>query len=389
MDKKAYHPAADFLVFGSPRIEEDVIAEVAEVLRSGWLGSGPKCKAFEEAFAAYLGVEQALAVNSGTAALHLGLLALGIGPGDEVITSPMTFCATANVIVHTGATPVFADVDPLTWNLDPARVEAKITARTRAVLPVHYLGRPCDVRALDEIGRKHGLFVIYDAAHAIEAQVEGRSVVSWGDVSCFSFHATKNITTGEGGMLVSNRPEVLRRAAVLRQHGLDVDAWTRFQGQQFGRYLATSAGFKYSMPDLNAAIGLKQLARIEEWYSRRAAIWLRYSQALADLPLQLPAPVEKEARHACHLFTPLVHAARTTLGRDDVIDGLRSRRIGTGIHFIGLHDHPFYRDCYGLRREDYPNSASISDRTFSLPLSSKLTNEQVETVIEALHDVFL
>ena len=376
-----------FLVFGSPRIEEQTIDEVANVLRSGWLGSGPKCKAFEAAFENYLQVRTALTVNSCTAALHLALLALDIGPGDEVITTPMTYCATANVIVHTGATPVFADIDPVTWNLDPENVSRKITGKTKAILPVHYLGRPCDVEAFDGLAQKHGLKVVYDAAHAIEARVGGKSVASWGDATCYSFHPTKNITTGEGGMLVSKREDIIRKASVLRQHGLDIDSWTRYEEQSFGRYLTVTAGFKYNMPDINAAIGLMQLPRIEEWLTRREEIWDRYARELKPLPLLLPAPIADGTRHARHLFTPLLDLAQSGMSRKELIERLKEKGIGTGIHFVGLHEHPFYQQKYGLKRTDYPHSAFVSDRTFSVPLSSKLNDRQVGAVIGALCNV--
>lgn len=377
----------EFLVFGRPRIEEQSIEEVVNVLHSGWLGSGPKCKAFEAAFESYLQAGTALTVNSCTAALHLALLALDIGPGDEVITTPMTFCATANVIVHTGATPVFADIDPVTWNLDPEQVSRKITPKTKAILPVHYLGRPCDVEAFDCLARKHDLKVIYDAAHAIEARVGEKSVASWGDATCYSFHPTKNITTGEGGMLVSGREDLIRKATVLRQHGLDTDSWTRYEGQRFGRYLTATAGFKYNMPDINAAIGLTQLPRIEEWLIRREEIWARYVRELGTLPLLLPAPIADGTRHARHLFTPLLNHARTGMSREELLEQLKERGIGTGIHFLGLHDHPFYQQQFNLKRMDYPHSAFVSDRTFSIPLSSKLTDRQVNAVVGALCDV--
>jgi dTDP-4-amino-4,6-dideoxygalactose transaminase len=387
MTKQIPEGSEEFLVFGSPRIEEQTIDEVANVLRSGWLGSGPKCKAFEAAFENYLQAGTALTVNSCTAALHLALLALDIGPGDEVITTPMTYCATANVIVHTGATPVFADIDPVTWNLDPEHVSRKITGKTKAILPVHYLGRPCDVEAFDCLAQKHDLKVIYDAAHAIEARVGGKSVASWGDATCYSFHPTKNITTGEGGMLVSKREDIIRKASVLRQHGLDIDSWTRFEEQSFGRYLTVTAGFKYNMPDINAAIGLMQLSRIEEWLTRREEIWDRYARELKSLPLLLPAPIADGTRHARHLFTPLLDLARSGRSRKELIERLKEKGIGTGIHFVGLHEHPFYQQKYGLKRTDYPQSAFVSDRTFSIPLSSKLSDRQVGAVIGALCDV--
>jgi dTDP-4-amino-4,6-dideoxygalactose transaminase len=387
MARQIAESVEEFLVFGSPRIEEQSIEDVADVLRSGWLGSGPRCKAFEAAFESYVQAGAALAMNSCTAALHLALLALDIGPGDEVITTPMTFCATSNVIVHAGATPVFADIDPITWNLDPAQVAGKITARTKAILPVHYLGRPCDVEAFDRIARKHNLKVIYDAAHAIEARVGGKSVANWGDATCYSFHTTKNITTGEGGMLVSQQADIIRKAAVLRQNGLDADSWTRYQGKRFGRYLTVTAGFKYNMSDINAAIGLTQLPRIEEWLVRREEIWTQYLRELEPLPFILPAPVAEGTRHARHLFTPLLDLDRAGFSRDELIEQLKERGVGTGIHFVGLHDHPFYQQQFDLKRLDYPQSAFVTDRTFSVPLSSKLTDHQVNRVIGALRDV--
>lgn len=380
----------DFLVFGKPQIGEEEIAEVVATLRSGWIGMGPRTLEFERAFAEYVGAKHAIAVNSCTAALHLALIAAGVGPGDEVITTPMTFAATANVIVHTGATPVFADVDRRTQNIDPPRVAERITPRTKAILPVHMLGRPAEMDPLLALAAAHDLAVIEDAAHAAEAIYRGRRVGTLGHFTAFSFYATKNITTGEGGMLVTGDDAAAERLRVLRLHGISKDAWKRYSAEGFSPYETIEPGFKYNMLDLTAALGLHQLRRVEENLTIRERYVALYNEAFAELPgVIVPAlePLGPGDRHAQHLYPLLLDLDRLALDRAGFIDALQERRIGTGIHFTAVHLHQYYRERFGYRRGDFPEAEYISDRTVSLPLSPAMTERDVEDVIAAVGDV--
>ena len=373
-----------FLTFGAPLIGEAEIDEVVDSLRSGWLGTGPKVARFERDFAAYKGVEQAVAVNSCTAALHLSLLAAGLAPGDEVITTPLTFCATVNAILHAGATPVLADVDPVTFNLDPAAVAACITPRTRAVLPVHFAGRPCDMGALMALAEHHDLRVIEDCAHAIESRYDGRPVGTIGDFGCFSFYVTKNVVTGEGGMILTRRAEDAARLKTLALHGMSHDAWRRFSDSGYRHYQVVECGFKYNMMDLQAAIGLHQLARVEASWQRRRAIWARYQAAFADLPVIRPAEPDPQARHAHHLYTLLIDEGRCGRTRDSFLEYMTAQRIGVGVHYLSLPEHPYYQDRLGWRPEDTPEAMRIGRQTVSLPLSPALTDADVDDVIQAV-----
>ena len=373
-----------FLTFGAPLIGEAEIAEVVDSLRSGWLGTGPKVARFERDFAAYKGADQAVAVNSCTAALHLSLLAAGLGPGDEVITTPLTFCATVNAILHAGATPVLADVDPITFNLDPAAVAARITPRTRAILPVHFAGRPCNMGALVALAEQHDLRVIEDCAHAIESTYEGQAIGTFGDFGCFSFYVTKNVVTGEGGMILARRAEDAARLKTLALHGMSHDAWKRFSDSGYRHYQVVECGFKYNMMDLQAAIGLHQLARVEASWQRRRAIWARYQDAFADLPVTRPAESDPHSRHAHHLYTLLVDEARCGRTRDDFLEHMTAQRIGVGVHYLSLSEHPYYQDRLGWRPADTPNAMRIGRQTVSLPLSPALTDADVADVIAAV-----
>jgi len=376
-----------FLVFGSPQIEQDDIDAVESVLRSGWLGTGPKVSQFEREFALYRGARHAMALNSCTAALHLSLLASGVGPGDEVITTPMTFCATVNAIIHAGATPVLADIDPVTLNIDPAQVLQKITPRTRAIVPVHFAGRPCEMDALMAIAGHHGIKVIEDCAHAIETEYHGHSAGTIGDFGCFSFYVTKNIVTGEGGMVFARREEDAARIKILGLHGMSKDAWKRFGDEGYKHYYVVAAGFKYNMMDLQAAIGLKQLERVERYWRRREAIWARYMHELADLPLGLPAPAAPHTRHGHHLFTVHVDAKRCGISRDAFLDAMTARGIGVGVHYLSLNEHPYYQETYGWRPEDAPHALRVGRQTVSLPISAKLSDADVTRVIGAVRSV--
>lgn len=379
----------DFLVFGSPAIGEEEIAEVEACMRSGWLGTGPRVAQFEKDFAAYQSIsdKQVAAVNSCTAALHVSMVAANIEPGSEVITTPLTFCATVNAIIHAGLTPVLADVDPVTQNIDPAAIEAAITPRTRAILPVHFAGRPCEMDAIMAIAKKHNLVVIEDCAHAIETTYHGKKAGTFGDFGCFSFYATKNVVTGEGGMIVGRNETLIARAKVLALHGMSKDAWHRFGDQGYKHYQVVEAGFKYNMMDLQAALGIHQLARVEANWQRRQEIWQQYMNAFAGLPIDLPAPPAANTRHAYHLFTIMLDEATCGIARDDFLNAMNERRIGTGVHYLSIPEHPYYQQRFGWKPEDYPNAMKIGRETVSLPLSAKLTNEDVHEISKAVHSV--
>ena len=387
---KPVRPRERTLVFGAPALGEEEIAEVVATLRSGWIGTGPRVARFEAQFARYVEAPFAVALSSCTAALHLALLASGIGPGDEVITTPLTFCATVNAILHAGAQPVLADCDPATGNLDPERVAERIGPRTRAILPVHLAGRPCDGSALGELARRHGLRVIGDCAHAIEAcDAPGRQVARSADIACFSFYATKNLTTAEGGMLVTADPAVAAHVKTLALHGMSHDAWKRFSDEGYVHYDVTEAGFKYNMTDLQAALGLHQLARIEVNLSRREAIWRRYDDAFADLPLELPAPPTPGMRHARHLYQLRVETGRLLISRDRFLTALHAEGIGAGVHYRSISDHAFYRERLGLAVGELGCAEDIGRRTFSIPLSAALSDADAADVVEAVRRIAL
>lgn len=387
MSTKTFSPIRkDYLIFGQPQILEDEIDEVLDSLRAAWIGTGPKVSRFEEMFRQYLGVSHAVALNSCTAGLHLSLLAAGIGRGDEVITTPMTFCATVNSIIHTGATPVLVDCERDSQLIDPNQIEAVITPKTKVIIPVHLCGRACDMDAIMDIAARHNLIVIEDAAHAIETTYKGRKVGTIGHMTVFSFYATKNVTTAEGGMVTTNIPELADKIKIYGLHGLSRDAWKRYSDEGFKHYQVVLPGYKYNMTDLQAALGLHQLPRVEQNLLRRNELWETYNQAFADLPVDLPAPDDPNARHARHLYTLMVDKARTGVSRDEFMDRLHAQNIGTGVHYLGVHLHPYYRETYGFRPEDFPNATWISERTVSLPLSPKLTNGDVEDVIEAVRN---
>ena len=377
-------PKERFLVFGSPLIGQEEIDEVVASLKSCWLGTGPKVARFQQEFAAYVGATQAAALNSCTAALHLALVALNLSPGDEVITTPLTFCATVNAILHAGGTPVLADVDPRTQNIDPERVREKITPRTRAILPVHFAGRSCDMDALCALAREHNLALVEDCAHAIETLWRGRHAGTFGDFGCFSFYVTKNVITGEGGMVIASDPERLARIKVLGLHGMSADAWKRFGDEGYKHYYVVEAGFKYNMMDLQAAIGIPQLARVEENLKRRQAVWKMYDQAFAGLPLGLPAPEEPDTRHARHLYTIQVDEKRCGVARDAFLSRMTREGIGVGVHYLSLPEHPYYQQRFGWRPEDWPQAMALGRSTVSLPLSAKLADADVADVVEAV-----
>jgi len=379
-------PSEPFLVFGAPAIGEEEIAEVEACLRSGWLGTGPRVAQFERDFAVYRNVRpaQVAAVNSCTAALHVSMVAAGLEPGSEVITTPLTFCATVNAILHAGLTPVLADVDPLSQNIDPDAIEAAITPRTRAILPVHFAGRPCAMDRIMAIASKHDLLVIEDCAHAIETEFRGQPAGTFGDFGCYSFYVTKNVVTGEGGMILGRSEEHIARARMLALHGMSKDAWHRFGDSGYKHYQVVECGFKYNMMDLQAALGIHQLARVEASWQRREALWRSYQTKLADLPLQLPAEPEVDTRHAYHLYTVLIDEARCGIRRDDFLEAMNTARIGTGVHYLSIPEHPYYQQRFGWRPEQWPNAMRLGRQTVSLPLSPALGDAEAARVIEAV-----
>lgn len=379
----------NFIVFGSPQIEQDEVDEVVSTLRSKWLGTGPKVARFEKDFADYKSIThaQVAAVNSGTAALHLSLLASGIGQGDEVIAPAMTFCATINAIIHAGATPVLADVEKSSMNIAPSEIEKYITPKTRAILPVHFAGRPCDMDIIRDIAERNKLMIIEDCAHAIETEYKGEKAGTFGDFGCFSFYVTKNVATGEGGMVISNNHHQTNNIKVLALHGLSQDAWKRFSDNGYKHYEVIAAGFKYNMMDIQASIGIHQLARIEENLKIREKIWNQYQQAFCDLPVTRPAEPEVNTRHSRHLYTLLIDKQSASISRDDFLMEMHKNKIGCGVHYQSIAEHPFYQEKYGFRSEDYPNAQLIGQQTISLPLSAVLTEYEINRIIQAVTDI--
>lgn len=379
--------ATGVVPFSPPALGPEESAEVLATLASGWLSTGPRVRRFEEAFAEYVGASHAVALNSCTAGLHLSLLAAGVGPGDEVITTPLTFCATANVIVHVGATPVFADVDPRTGNIDPAAVGRAITRRTRAVIPVHYAGLPADVHTLRTLTAPRGIVTVEDAAHCIEGVTAGQKVGAISDFTCFSFYATKNVTTGEGGMVTTASAEAAERIRIASLHGMSRAAWSRHQTTRPSRYDVVMPGFKYNMPDLQAAIGLHQLERVSRNHARRTQIASAYDAAFADLPItRLAAPAQGMV-HAHHLYTVMIDKS-SGRSRDVVADALADAGVASSVHFQAVHLHSYYRDRFGFSRGMFPVAERIADNVLSLPLSPALSDAHVDQVIDSFRGAF-
>jgi dTDP-4-amino-4,6-dideoxygalactose transaminase len=373
----------EFLVFGSPLIGEEEIAEVVDSMRSGWIGTGPKVQRFERAIERYVGVGQVRCVSSCTAGLILGLRALGVGPGDEVIVPAMTFVATANAVEHAGARPVLVDSEPGTGLIDLDLAEAAITERTKAIMPVHFAGRPVDLDRLNAIRDRYGVHVIEDAAHALGTCWRGRPVGSHGNLAVFSFYATKNITTAEGGALATDDPQLAADVERLALHGLSLGAWQRFGDAGFKHYEVIEPGFKHNMTDIQAAIGIHQLAKLDGWIERREELAASYDRLLADLPLITPPPQADDGKHSWHLYQVLVEPD-AEIGRDALLDHLTRHRIGAGVHYRGVHLHPYYRDRYGIEPERLPVASDYSERTLSLPLSPKVSDSDQLDVVEAL-----
>ncbi len=375
------------LVFGRPHIKHNEMWEVFKCLKSRWIGTGPRTEQLENDFKRYVGCDCALAVNSCTAAMDLALKVLGIGEGDEVITTPMTFASTANVIEHQKAKPVFVDCEEGTWNINAENLESKITNKTKAIMPVHLYGHPCDMDLILEIAKTHNLRVIEDAAHAIEAEYRGRKVGTLGDMTAFSFYSTKNMTTAEGGMLTTNNPEWAETIDPLRLHGISKDAWKRYSEKGFSPYDVIAPGFKYNMTDLQASIGIHQLARIERNLERRQEIFNTYNEAFRDTDVITTPYEKKEIRHARHLYTLVLNTDALKCDRNEFIAALQAENIGCGIHFLALHLSKYYQNKYGYQRKDFPVADFVSDRTVSLPLTAGMKRKDVSDVIAAVEKV--
>ena len=377
------------LVFGAPALDEAEYEEVLNTMRSGWIGTGPKTSAFESDFAGYVGARHAVAVSSCTAALHLSLIVSGIQPGDEVITSPLTFAATANVVVHMGARPVFADIDPRTLNIDPEAVERAITPRTKALLPVHFGGLPCALHELRRIAKQHGLVLIEDAAHAVGARYMGTMIGGSGNLTCFSFYANKNLTTGEGGMVATDDETQASLMAVYRLHGLSRDAWQRYSAHRLILSDTIYPGYKYNMTDLQASLGIPQLRKQEKFLGVRERYARIYDEAFSGLGgVRLQArPTEGGSRHALHLYVLILDQHQFRVGRNEIVSALIAENIGAAIHYRALHTHPYYRERFGYQPGDYPHAAAAGDAIFSLPMTPGMTERDVQDVISAVQKV--
>jgi dTDP-4-amino-4,6-dideoxygalactose transaminase len=376
----------EFLPFSPPLIGAEEIAEVADTLRSGWITTGPKTKQFEREFARFIGVPSALAVSSATDAMLVGLAALDIGPGDEVITTPMTFCSTVHVIEHLGGRPVLVDVEPDTLDIDPEQVARAVTPRTRAVMPVHLHGHPCEMDALLDIAARHNLYILEDAAHALSAKYKGRMIGTLGTLTAFSFYATKNLTTAEGGMLTGD-PDIVEQARMWSLHGMSHDAYKRYSAEGSWYYEVVLPGFKCNMTDIQAAIGLHQLRKLPQFQERRREIVRRYDEAFSQFQELQTATERPEVEHAWHLYALRLNLERLTIDRARFIQELKARNIGTSVHFIPIHLHPYYRDRYGYKPQDFPVAYENYQRLISLPLNLRMSDQDVDDVIEAVLDV--
>jgi dTDP-4-amino-4,6-dideoxygalactose transaminase len=379
---------AAFLPFARPALGEEEIAEVVDTLKSGWITTGPKVERFAAAFLDYVGGRHAVPVSSATAGLHVALLALNIGEGDEVITTPLTFVATLNTIVHCGAVPVLADVDAATLNIRAEDVERRITKKTKAIVPVHYVGQPADLDPILELASAHGIAVLEDAAHAVGAEYKGRRIGSFPTTSVFSFHPNKNMTTGEGGMIVTEDEAVFERASLLKFHGMDKESWKRFAKAGSPRYDVAVPGYKYNMMDIQAALGLHQLKRLDGFLAERERLARRYEEKLAGVAgLILPQRVAYPVRHAWHLYTPLVDIDRLTISRDQFMEELKARNIGTGLHYTAAHEFSYYASRFGWKPEDFPEAHFVSERIVSLPLFPGLSDADQDDAVAAIRTV--
>ncbi len=377
-----------FIPYNQPDITDDEIAEVVATLKSGWIAKGPRTVKFEQEFAEFVGAKHAVAMNSCTAALHVSLLAAGIGPGDEVITTPMTFASTANTIIHVGAKPVFADIDYKTGCIDPDEIEKKITKKTKAVVPVHYSGQVCDLDRIYDIADRHGLFVSEDAAHALESRYKGKLIGNHlKGAASYSFYATKNLTTGEGGMLVTDDDEIDAKARIWAGQGMSHNAWNRYAKGGTWRYDICEPGYKYNMFDIQAALGRVQLSRMKDMQARRLKIAEKYQREFAKIDAVEPPFVPDYATHSWHLYVLRIRPELLTIDRDRFIEELNGRNVGTSVHFIPVTGMSAYTSRYGYKSGDFPNAEKHFERIVSLPLYPTLTEEQSDYIVAAVRDI--
>jgi len=370
-----------------PTISIKEIEEVVDTLKSDWITTGSKTYEFEKRFREYNGCKHAIGVSSCTASLHLSLVVNGIAVGDEVITSPSTFAATANVIVHQNAKPVFVDIERDTYNIDHTKIEEKITKKTKAIIPVHYAGHPCKMDEILKIAKKYDLSVIEDAAHAVGAVYKNKKIGTISDLTCFSFYATKNLTTAEGGMISTDNDKLAEKIKIMSLHGISKDAWKRYSSQGSWHYEILYPGYKYNMTDIQASIGIHQLEKLEEMQKRRKEIAKRYTESFDDIPEVLAPTSKAYVRHAWHLYPIQINTDLLKTDRNKFIDTLKAENIGTSVHFIPLHLHPYYRNQYGFKRGDFPNAEYVYDHEISLPIYPNLTDRDVEDVIAAVKKV--
>ncbi len=377
----------DFLPYNLPDISDAEVDAVVETLRSGWLAPGPRVKAFEADFAAWAGVKHAIALASATAGMHLALIASGIGPGDEVITTPTTFAATVNVIIHAGATPVLADIRLDDYCIDPEAIERAISPRTRAIMPVPPGASACRMDAILDIARRHGLRVIEDAAHGLGTYIDGRPVGVFGDATVFSFYPTKNVTSGRGGMLTTNDDALADRCRLLSLHGMSNDAWDRYTERGSWAYQVLAAGYNYAMSDYQAALGHAQFSRLDEFQGQRTRLARQFNERFASLPEVVP-PVERNGTtHAWHLYVARLRPEMLTISRDEFIVRMKERGIGTSVHFIPIHHHPYYRETYGWAPGDFPVADAAFETMLSLPLYTRMTETEVDRVATAVEEI--
>ncbi|MBN2452721.1 MAG: DegT/DnrJ/EryC1/StrS family aminotransferase [Candidatus Omnitrophica bacterium] len=378
----------EYINFNSYLFSEEEKRELVDTLDSGWLTTGPKTKRFEEDFAKYIKAANAVGVTSGTAALHLALLGLGIGAGDEVITTPMTFVSTLNAIVYTSAKPVLADIEPDTLNIDIAEIRKKITKRTKAIIPVHYAGQPCRMDEIHAMAKEHKLYVVEDAAHAIETEYKGRKMGSSSNAACFSFHPIKNITTGEGGMVTTDDQAFADRVRVMRLHGMDKTAWRRYEKGQFRHWDMEYIGFKYNMTDIQASLGIQQLKKIEDFWKKRQEYSGRYDKHFkAEKNIIMLPPPEAGNRNAYHLYPIRVKTENLKMTRDEIIDAIQAKNIGVGVHFRAAHTLTYYKKYFKSGKGTFPNAEYASDRLISLPLYPKMTIDDVDYVAGSVKEI--
>jgi dTDP-4-amino-4,6-dideoxygalactose transaminase len=373
-----------FLPFAKPALSEAAIEEVVATLRSGWITTGPRVAKFEEMLAAYHGGRRALALSSATAGLHVAMLALDLKEGDEVITTPLTFVATLNTIVLGSGKPVLVDIDPATLNMDVARIEAAITRRTRAIMPVHFAGLPCDLDPIYALAKKHNLRVIEDSAHAIGAEYKGKKLGSFGDIAVMSFHPNKNMTTGEGGAVITDDADIISKVERLRFHGIDRNAFNRFAKSGSQQYDVAMPGFKYNMMDIQAALGIHQLPELDGFIQKRTAMVKRYMKELSSWPeLILPQAAAYAHKHAWHLFTPRLK----NMDRDGFINAMKAENIGVGLHYQASHVFSWYKEHFGWKPSDFPHALAAGETICSLPLFPTMTDQEQTRVIKSLAKV--